>query len=1165
MLKTIMTFLRQQLPKLKPSWLLVGIVIWIAILILVWWLGPRLPVGEYRPLEAVWARVIFTLLWLWLAFGISAWRVWRRMRQLKAEREEKQLRREDPLREFVDGQQKFLDCWLETLRTHLGAGILYAMPWYLMIGLPGSGKSSLVHRANTANKLNVRLSAELRDHAARQQIDCWVGENAVILDPDGQLLTQPASEREVKGNKHERLWRHLLGWLAENRKRQPLNGIILTLDLAWLSHAAAADRKAYAQLVRVRLLNVVSSLNTRLPFYIVLTKLDMLHGFDVFYRQLDKETRQSLLGVTFSLPAGSDNGWREELDKFWDEWVGHLNDNLSDKMLSQTAQAQRSELFTFVRQLAGLKDYVAEILTEAITQEERKTLLVRGVYASSVYQQGVPIDAFAQAASQRYQLPEPVYPALCGESNAFFVQSLFSNVIFPEAHLAGENRLHNLYRRRRIAIGMSGMMLASVALVAGWHHYYRANEDAGRNVLNKAQAFIAANDVEEKQGFGVGQLPRLNLIREATLSFGNYREKTSPLADLGLYQGDRIGPYVEGTYLQLLQLRFLPAVMQGLQDDLRDAPPSSEKKLSILRVMRMIDDASGRNKALVEQFMAQRWQQAFPGQGEVQEQLMRHLEYALEHTDWHTARQRKEPAAVAAFLPFAEPISAAQRELSKLPLFQRVYQSLVMRANDMLPPDLTIRDEVGPTFDAVFTLRSEAAGFVPRFLTWPGFSEYFVRQDKTLFDLTALDAWVLGLRERVHLSEEDRKEIQRQVNDRYITDYVNQWQKLLASIDVQPMASPEQALDMLTAVTGNDQPFQRVISALGDNTRVRKLSDDGGDPAQIINGRIARPFIPLHDTLNGRGDKAALIQEVNQKLTDLYHYLEQIVNAVEPGQAALKAVQARQSNAFADPVFALQQYARSLPAPLDRWVGQIAEQTSRLTVDLAMSSLNQEWIDKVVTPFNQQLAQRYPFDPTSDKDAPLSEMERFFAPGGTLDGFYQANLKPMVEAGLMASESGSAMQTELLRQFEQAERIRNALFNAQGNLEMHFVLEPIELTANKRRSVLNLDGQLLEYAHGRRQKIPLVWPNAMRDGAESKITLVPDNRERSPRSLGFRGAWAMFRLMDAAALTQTNASSFDMRFPVDGGAMTYRVYTDESHNPFANGLFSQFRLPESLY
>ncbi|AXW86795.1 type VI secretion protein IcmF [Lonsdalea britannica] len=1167
MFKTIITFLRQQLPKLKLSWVMLGIVLWIVVLALAWWLGPRLHVFDTRPLDTIWSRIVFTLLWLWLGFSISAWRLWRRVRHIRAEQQKQKIAEHDPQQIFVDKQQAFLDRWLLALREHLGAGILYKMPWYLTIGLPGSGKSSLIHRANEANKLNPHLDAELRDFAAGQEVDCWVGESAIIFDPDGQMMAPSNPDLAPVERKHERLWTHLLKWLSENRKRQPLNGLVLTLDLAWLSHASVPERKAYAQLIRGRIQEIATTLNTRLPIYVALTKLDMLRGFDIAYRQLDKETRQSILGVTFDLKGSAGKGWQEELDAFWDKWVSALNDNLPDNMLSNLTSEQRSALFSFTRQLAGLKDYVEEILADAITPEEYKPLLVRGVYACSVYQQGVPFDAFAQAATFRYQLPEPVNSALKGESNTFFVKRLFSGVIFPEAHLAGENRLHSLYRRRRIGIGMGCMGVLAALLVIGWHHYYRLNEEAGRNVLNKAQAFTDTTELagQQNQSFGFGQLPRLNLIREATLSFGDYREKTPVLSEMGLYQGDKIGPFVEGTYLQLLSQRFLPAVMQGLQDDLNQAPKGSEQKLAILRIMRMIDDASGRNKSVVEQYMGQRWQRAFPGQGKVQEHLMQHLDYALEHTDWHQARQQKDAQAIAAFEPFRMPIADAQRELSKLPMFQRIYQSLVTKSVDVLPPDMMMRDEVGPVFDTVFTLRNDKAGAVPRLLTNAGFSEYFVKQDKTLFDLAALDAWVLGQREKVYLSDEDRREIQRQVNDRYITDYVNQWQKVLAGLDVQPLETPEQALDVLTAITGNDQPFQRVIAALNDNTRARKLSDNDHDPAQVMNARISRTFMTTNSTLSGRGDQVALIQEVNQKLTEFYHSLEQIVNAGDPGQAALKAMQLRQTNRFADPAFALQQYARSLPTPLDRWVGQIAEQSSHLVMDLAMSSLNQEWQDKVVTPFNDQLADRYPFNPESDKDVALSEMERFFAPGGTLDSFYQANLKSILNEGQGSGDVNTTLQTELVKQLERADRIRKTLFNAQGGLEVHFVLEPIELTANKRRSVLNLDGQLLEYSHGRRQKTPLVWPNNMRDGAESKITLVPDNRERSPRSLSYIGPWAMFRLINTGELRQVNDNTFDVQFAVDQGTMSYRVYTDASHNPFAGGLFSQFQLPESLY
>ncbi|MBN3074611.1 hypothetical protein H4F33_21625, partial [Pectobacterium brasiliense] len=76
------------------------------------------------------------------------------------------------------------------------------------------------------------------------------------------------------------------------------------------------------------------------------------------------------------------------------------------------------------------------------------------------------------------------------------------------------------------------------------------------------------------------------------------------------------------------------------------------------------------------------------------------------------------------------------------------------------------------TFDPEFSLRNDKAGSVTRILTYPGFSDYYLKQDKALLELTALDSWVLGQRERAQFSEADRREILRQLNDRFITDYI---------------------------------------------------------------------------------------------------------------------------------------------------------------------------------------------------------------------------------------------------------------------------------------------------------------------------------------------------------------------------------------------------------
>lgn len=68
------------------------------------------------------------------------------------------------------------------------------------------------------------------------------------------------------------------------------------------------------------------------------------------------------------------------------------------------------------------------------------------------------------------------------------------------------------------------------------------------------------------------------------------------------------------------------------------------------------------------------------------------------------------------------------------------YQSLKTRALGVLPADLNLRDQVGPTFDQVFTSADDNKLVVPQFLTRYGLQSYFVKQRDELVELTAMDS-----------------------------------------------------------------------------------------------------------------------------------------------------------------------------------------------------------------------------------------------------------------------------------------------------------------------------------------------------------------------------------------------------------------------------------------
>ncbi|ELV0966775.1 TPA: type VI secretion system-associated protein TagO [Escherichia coli] len=451
-------------------------------------------------------------------------------------------------------------------------------------------------------------------------------------------------------------------------------------------------------------------------------------------------------------------------------------------------------------------------------------------------------------------------------------------------------------------------------------------------------------------------------------------------------------------------------------------------------------------------------------------------------------------------------------------------------------------------------------------------SHWFVRENGTLLESSR---GLLNLTRNVKYSDADRAEIQHQLTEQYISDYTATWRAGMDNLNIRNFESIGQLTGALEQVISGDQPLQRALTVLRDNTQpgvfseklsAKEREEALAEPDYQLLTRLGHEFAPENSTLAVQKDKESTMQAVYQQLTELHRYLLAIQNAPVPGKSALKAVQLRLDQNSSDPIFATRQMAKTLPAPLNRWVGRLADQAWHVVMVEAVHYMEVDWRDSVVKPFNEQLANNYPFNPRSAQDASLDAFERFFKPDGILDTFYQQNLKLFIDNDLSLEDGDNnvIIREDIIAQLETAQKIRDIFFSKQNGLGTSFAVETVSLSGNKRRSVLNLDGQLVDYSQGRNYTAHLVWPNNMREGNESKLTLIGTSGN-APRSISFSGPWAQFRLFGAGQLTGVQDGNFTVRFSVDGGAMTYRVHTDTEDNPFSGGLFSQFGLSDTLY
>src|SRR3546814_8148206 len=85
-------------------------------------------------------------------------------------------------------------------------------------------------------------------------------------------------------------WGRLLHWMMRSRRREPLNGLVLSFSTAWLSNTGDAALADAGQALRKRLDELTRVSNARMPVYIVLTNSESIHGFATWAQALPERT-----------------------------------------------------------------------------------------------------------------------------------------------------------------------------------------------------------------------------------------------------------------------------------------------------------------------------------------------------------------------------------------------------------------------------------------------------------------------------------------------------------------------------------------------------------------------------------------------------------------------------------------------------------------------------------------------------------------------------------------------------------------------------------------------------------------------------------------------------------------------------------------------------------
>jgi type VI secretion system protein ImpL len=1072
------------------------------------------------------------------------------------------------------------------------------LPWYLVLGSQGSGKTSLLTDSGLHFPLGNDALIDMKEKP--EVLVQWrFAKDAVFIDTDGALTTFTNNESLAS-----KVWQELLELMAWHKVRKSLNGIILTISMQELLAQTTEQRRQLAHAIRSRISEIEEEIGVKYPIYVQITKTDVLAGFKEFFEQFTEQERNQIWGMTF---PDRDEDVIHLFPAEFDKLVARLNDYLLPILQTQREPSKASLVTMFASQFASSKSPLIGFLNQIFeTNHYQEKGYLRGIFFTSCRQDTKPINRMLLAEAKTLGLQQGSLQVEERHNQTYFIHNIFRDVILQETHLlqmsTDQSRKMNLHRKSAYVV--IGVLILAMGYV--WLNSYLLNKTKLDDLSVKAQDYL--------QNFyayysGKSEIPPS--LSELYLMRHMFKPETDPTSmHWGLYQGERFTNQINTIYLQQLRRQFVPLLQQTIEDQLKKNIRNPSQSYNFLRVYLMLADPTQMNKQFVESWMQQYWQQTLPDQTVFQATLNENLDEYLDLDKLGISLDKQLVADVRAILRRTSPA-------------ERVYFELEKEAAGR---NVSISNQFDSDFSQIFG-QASLDQKISYLYTKSGYENIYKKDLKTLVDDVADSNWILGNKDKQQFNEDELASIKRYVQVRYMQNYTDAWLKLLGNFKIEKFDSLSNAANVLTMLSQPTSPLKQILDEVYKNTTLEKddaspaamatrkssgglanlapksasaakslLSAKGlartamraGRSGAITGGAdqkttaVGAAFFDLNTIVRSSREQpkpGAKGKEGNDKggspyggiqtaFSNLSAYVQNIANAADPNRAAFEAAQARLTGKGDDAISKLIQLANSSPEPLKEWMNAIASNTWAIILAQAKVYINQAWQENVWPAYEQTLLYHYPLSKSSNNDATMNDFTIFFAPGGIYDTFFQQYLAPFVNTASvrwsMVQQDGSALPLSRIniQQLQLVHYIQQAFFSSGKIVSVPFSVKPTDLSQSAGSATLNVAGQNINYAHGPIQSTDVVWPAA---SPTQMASISVYTIAGAQQSINTSGDWAWLKLLDRGRIKRSySASTINVSFNINGRVVAYSLEVKGKFNAFDVSVIHSVRLPRTL-
>jgi type VI secretion system protein ImpL len=741
-----------------------------------------------------------------------------------------------------------------------GGGALYSLPWYAIIGPPGAGKTT----ALKASGLQFPYAdSSIRGVGGTRNCDWWFTNEAILLDTAGRYTTEHEDQSE---------WLSFLDMLRKHRSQKPLNGLIVAVSVPDIIDANDVSIEAMGKKLRARIDEVMTKLGMVLPVYFVITKCDLIAGFNEFFADLRKSDRAQAWGATVPLKADRNNPGQLFAQEF-DVLVKEIHARSMKRLAFERDRRAREAIYQFPLELSGIKRNLADLIAQVfMVNAFQGTPTFRGFYFTSGTQEGAPMGRVLQRMGQAMGIqPQQIAQQQRVESKSYFLYDVFTKVVFPDADVAARSA-SEIRRQRLVRIGVSAtaMALAFTLAIPSITSFLN-----NRKLLAYSKATAeAAMKIDWKSGDPIRtKIDQLDPLRHLLADLEAHSkegeairvgkdEKVSVTGFL-MYSGHEIYPQLLRLYIKNMQDGFVMPCKFKLESELssiKGVPENYARERRMLKAYLMLSDVAHLDVDWAIGQYVPLWAKLNQSTNDIaiidlRKRMQPHVNYYFE-----LIKPGDDGKAAATFVPQNDKVvDYARKVLTSVPPRKRYYAMFVntieVELNDDMQDEVRSNLRYPPTsLDAMFSDRKEVLGWLKSSQNEANKGYYQVAGPYTdkghaavinnideAGKLLEREQWVVPL-----TPEEQGEQLVRNIallGEDYDQNYIAAWKGFLQDLQVRIPNDLNEAMKLYSGDEDDGMrkapyPYVRVIRQIEDHTQWKKTEFEDKRVTNIVNRKL---------------------------------------------------------------------------------------------------------------------------------------------------------------------------------------------------------------------------------------------------------------------------------------------------------------------------------------